>query len=88
MQTETNNNVKAMEVLAQEVVKFMATSGSMKPEDLNRLEDQIRFKLAGSSGLALSAEQIAAKRKEAFRQKKMQVRPILFRKRRRSSEGT
>jgi hypothetical protein len=73
-QTETNNNVKAMDVLGQEVVKFMATSGSMKPEDLNRLEDQIRFKLAGSSGLELTAEQIAAKRKEAFRQKKMQVR--------------
>ena len=103
--------MKAMDVLGQEVVKFMATSASMKAEDLNRLEDQIRFKLAGvgagpplslspypslaysglslhsppipyfssnamayagSSGLTLTAEQIAAARKEAYRAKKMQ----------------
>lgn len=70
--TETKDNMKAMDVLGQEVVKFMATSASMKAEDLNRLEDQIRFKLAGSSGLTLTAEQIAAARKEAYRAKKMQ----------------
>eukprot|EP00775_Hariotina_reticulata_P009578 gene9578-9740_t len=46
---ELSNDVTSQEIIANEVTQFMLSAGSVREEDLSRLEDRIRSRLSGDT---------------------------------------